>query len=565
VAKFIVDPRQNRLFDVFDSILSETAKRRLQASWHSLFRNVILELLPAQQLGEHFHPDFGRPTKELFSMAGMLLIKEFKNLTNQDAADAYMFDASIQYALNLQPEQQSLCERTIERYQKLFREHEYAADIMQKVTLRLVEVLELDVSKQRLDSTHVQSNMAIFGRTRLMAVAIKNFLTQLKRHDEVTYMALDAAIRTRYEPNGALLFGQWKSDEDWSKTRQCVAEDMHVLVERFVKDNVHNGRSTYRMMCQVFAQQCEVQLGKVEIRKATGGQIIVNPSDPDATLDGHKGSGYQIQLTETCSQANETQLILSAIAQQAHVSDAGAVELVLEELASNDLLPEELLADTAYGSQANYDRCRTEEVELIAPVPGKAPAAMTRNDLTAADFEVTPQEKIFPNGERRVQPTVSQCPAGQIPFASNYDYLRNTVHVYIEAQACAECPLKSRCPVEPWRYGMNTMKIDAKEVEMINRRRTQEGHEFREKYRLRSGIESTNSILKRVTGMSRLRVRGKAAVFSVMLLKVAGFNILRSIKNRKLMKRWGRIWGGFFAGLRVYIAFIARFSLIAAK
>jgi len=29
MAKFIVDPRQNRLFDIYDEILSDTAKRRL--------------------------------------------------------------------------------------------------------------------------------------------------------------------------------------------------------------------------------------------------------------------------------------------------------------------------------------------------------------------------------------------------------------------------------------------------------------------------------------------------------------------------------------------------------
>jgi len=72
----IVDPRQNRLFDVYDEILSDTGKRRPQSSWHFLFCQTLLHLLPA---GEHFDPEIGRPTKDLYSMAGLLLIKEFKN------------------------------------------------------------------------------------------------------------------------------------------------------------------------------------------------------------------------------------------------------------------------------------------------------------------------------------------------------------------------------------------------------------------------------------------------------------------------------------------------------
>ena len=49
--------------------------------------------------------------------------------------------------------------------------------------------------------------------------------------------------------------------------------------------------------------------------------------------------------------------------------------------------------------------------------------------------------------------------------------------------------------------------------------------------RSRSGIESTNSLLKRVTGLGRLRVRGRRAVFASILLKVAGWNLLRAVAS----------------------------------
>jgi len=551
MAKFIVDPRQNRLFDIYDEILSDTAKRRLQSSWHFLFRQTLLQLMPAGELGEHFDPEIGRPTKELYSMAGLLLIKEFKNLNSEQAADTYMFDVAIQYALNLQPERQSLCERTIKRYLKIFRENDFAKQIMQQVTLRLVELLELDISKQRLDSTHVQSDMAAFGRTRLMGVAIKNFLTQLKRHDEPEYLTLPETLRERYLPSRALLFGGWKKEEDWSKTRQQVAEEMHLLVERFAANPTHNGRSTYQTLCTVFSQQCEVKLDKVTIRKHPGGNIIVNPSDPDATLDGHKGSGYQIQLSETCSDANETQLIVSAIPQQAHQSDAGSLKVVLADLKEQGMLPQQMLADTSYGSDANAVLCEREGIDLVAPLPGKAPAAPpSPDDLTAADFEVSEREKIHVNGERRVQPMVSVCPGGYEPFASNYDRHSQAVHVYQLPEVCHACPLWERCPVH-LSFGLMTVKIAPKEVRLTRRRQRQQTPEFQQTYRKRSGLEATNSIVKRMTGMARLGVRGKPSVFNAMLLKVAGFNILRGATNRtlmgKLLKQKGG-FGGWFCG-----------------
>ncbi|NLY01691.1 MAG: hypothetical protein GXY83_36870, partial [Rhodopirellula sp.] len=76
-----------------------------------------------------------------------------------------------------------MSERTVERYKKLVVEDNLAAEIMNDMTMALVEKLDLSVEVQRLDSTHIFSDMAQFGRTRMMGVAVKRFLTQLKRHD----------------------------------------------------------------------------------------------------------------------------------------------------------------------------------------------------------------------------------------------------------------------------------------------------------------------------------------------------------------------------------------------
>ncbi len=112
--------------------------------------------MPVGRLAEHFDPAIGRPNKELYSIAALLFVMEFRDWTHQEAADAYMFNVDIQYALNLRPENQSLCRRTIERYIQLFHDDELAADIMNDVTAELVNLLELDVSKQRLDSHRIE-------------------------------------------------------------------------------------------------------------------------------------------------------------------------------------------------------------------------------------------------------------------------------------------------------------------------------------------------------------------------------------------------------------------------
>ena len=100
---------------------------------------------------------------------------------------------------------------------------------------------------------------------------------------------------------------------------------MLLVIERFADHAEIQSRSSYTALVKVFQQQCEVVEGKVVVIAKTGGDVIQNPSDLDATYDGHKGSVYQIQLSETCSAENEVQLIVGAIPETACASDAQAV------------------------------------------------------------------------------------------------------------------------------------------------------------------------------------------------------------------------------------------------
>lgn len=517
--RYMNDPRQQKLFDPFERMFSPLAYKTIQKGWQGLFRHAILELLPVEILAEEFHPEAGRPTKELYSMAGLLFIAEFHNWNTEQAAEAYMFNTDIWYALNLNPGPQSMSTRTIERYQKLFRENDLAGVIMKDVTSRLVELLELNITEQRLDSTHVFSNMASFGRTSLMGVTIKRFLTQVKRHDAKAYATLPEELRIRYQPSQNRLFADTaRGGENRKLLRQQVAEDMYTLVKRFIDDEGINHRSSFRMLCTVFEQQCEITEEKVEIRKETGGSVIQNPSDPDATFDGHKGQGYQVQIAETCADGNEVQLITCAIPQTASDSDAQAVEEVCEVLSESGRLPKRMLADTLYGGDENVLTCSENGVELVSPVSGKAPLP---GKLTIGDFTVD-----------KATETVTACPAGYTPAESVYNPDTGKTRTVMSSEYCNACNRRKECPVKRARRGYR-IEHTAKQRRLDKRRREEETEEFRTVYSKRAGIESTNSGIKRRTGMSRVRVRGEASVYNAIILRMAGWNIFQAARTEK--------------------------------
>ncbi len=519
-----VDPRQNRLFDPFDGVIPPLGRRIIADGWQGLFRHVLLEVMPVAELGRHFSDSLGAPTKELYSMAGLVFLADFFGWNAQEAIEAYVFRSDVQYALNREPGAE-VCTRTLERYQKLFREDDLAARVFEEVTARLVQALDLDVSRQRLDSTHVFSHMASFGRTKLMAVAIKRFLTQLKRHDPDAYAALPEDLRQRYVPAPARLCADAKDAEARTRCRQQTAEDLHFVITRFASRADLTNRSTYKALITIFGQQCELSGDTVVVKTKTGGDCVQNPSDPDATYDGHKGPGYQVQIAETCVPGNDVQLITAALPQTACASDAQAVVPMLDQLEQGARRPEELVVDTVYASDENVQAAEARGVDLVGPVPGRAPEADPAT-LTVDDFA----------WDERTG-TIDACPAGHRPTSCAHDAATATTRVEMPASACAECPFRKQCPIEKTRDGKFTLEFTDKERRLAGRRVEEQTPVFQERYAPRSGIESTNSGLKNRLGLGRLQVRGRGSVFRVIWHKVAGWNVLRAAASQTLRAR----------------------------
>jgi hypothetical protein len=566
----IVNPQQTRLFDPFDSVLTEKTRKRLLDGWPGVFRHVILELMPVDTISGHFDPTMGRPTKELYSIAGLLLIQEFMDWTKDQSLDAYRFHMNIHYALNLEPVTHDISRRTLERYITLFEKDDLAKTTMDEITIKLVDVLGIEIDKQRLDSTHIFSDMASFGRTRLMGVAVKRFLTQVIRSNKQDYNLLDESLRQRYVPGVNQLFADTKKDsKSRHLLRQQVAEDMYYLVQRFADTDEYTRKDTYKALERIFYEQCEVHETNVSIKKKTGGNVMQNPSDPDATYDGHKGPGYQAQISETCNPDNDVQIITCVIPQTAAEADANAVGEILEDLQTNELVPKEMLVDTGYTGDDNVQLAEEKGVELVGPVPSGS--SKSKDDeyeqLNIDDFNVDEATE-----------EIVCCPAGHKPQSSEHNNETGKTKTVMPESACSQCEFFEQCPVEKIKEQYK-LEHTAKQRRLAGRRREQDTKVFRERYKTRGGIEGTNSGLKRRVGLGQLRVRGRPAVFHAIYLKIAGWNILRASVCAKMREivyaranmatfwldfaflRWAKVPGCVRVSLkRQIVAYVQRFE-----
>jgi hypothetical protein len=145
--------------------------------------------------------DFGRPTKELYTALGVLLLQEVLDLTDEETVSQLAFNLQWHYALDIVEESDEakyLCPKTLWNMRELVIENHLDDVLFECTTEVLAKVFKVDTSAQRIDSVHIKSNMRRLGRIGIFVKSIHNFLTNLKRHHQELFDALAQDLVDRY-------------------------------------------------------------------------------------------------------------------------------------------------------------------------------------------------------------------------------------------------------------------------------------------------------------------------------------------------------------------------------
>lgn len=517
------DPREPLLISRFDELLSRAAYNELKNGWEGIFRSVILGLLPIAEVEEKFSHTSGRPTKELYSMTGLILLKDFFNWSVEETRKQYMTNLAIQYALNVEEDAVELSRHTLLRYIDWLRKKEFMQKAMIQLTTALIKKYNIKTDEQRHDSSHVFSNMAVWSRKKLLHQIIYRFLAQVKRHMKEEYSQLDADLRERYEKHSGWIFGETSPMKLKRRGKNYTAEeqlgyDMEKLIERFAKDKKASNMNSYKDMVRVFSEQFVDKDGKAELNPHPGGKVLVNPSDPDAEI-GHKGAGYQVQVTETCSDENKVQLITAAIPQGASASDMDSLKGNQDQLVENGIAPEKLFTDAGFGSDENYKNAADAGIELIAPAPHQP------QDKVGLD-----QCKLDDNN------VIIECPAGNRPMVS---YFKNgSGRAVFHISVCNSCPFLPRCRSMKSGKQNRAFRYDESYLRTRARRLREATPEFKKEYgHKRCPIEGLFGRLKQFSQLRRVRVRGRPAVFHSIFAILIMHNIMQVARLVKIQNK----------------------------
>ena len=532
-------PPQMKLFGI-ESKVSPSLRTRLESSWAHLFRCEILPLLfRNEDRYAMLYGTTGRPNFSVARLLGLCLLQEWNDVSDQEALDAYSFDIRWRYALEVSDEEDYLSRRSLVEFRHRLAEKDPEMKLVRAlfdgVRDSAIKSLGLSTASQRLDSTHIVSNIRVRGRVVLFSNTLDHFLKSLT---EEQLSRVPQAVRDWHaqEPEGWFGLGPAEQKVKLEELAQYLYE-LIIVFENDLADS-----EPYQLLTRLFSEQCERgnEAPTVEVKKKSEGATLRSPYDPDASY-GHKGPGYSLQVTETCNNPT-AEIITDYEVHGAARSDIGKALSVIERLDSAGHKPETLFADGGYPSVPSALNVTARNIEFITPVN----RTCLSDDVVGRDLFVFDPEGF-----------VTTCPMGRTPLDHRILSANNrtgrSLHAIFAGDLCRSCAMLDHCPVRaPSHRPQGCLPRDTVgdfrlEITPGLRLRDQmyvlqQTTEWKDRYKIRSGIEATNSELKRAHGIGHLRVRRWVKVCLAVALKVTACNIKRWAKA--LISLGRLIYGG---------------------
>jgi hypothetical protein len=462
-------------------------------------------------------------------LALVSVLQYAENLSDRQAADAVRGRIEWKYALGLELDDPGFDFSVLSGFRARLVAHGQEEHILELLLERLSELGLLRAGgRQRTDSTHVLGAVRSLNRVEFAGEVMRSALNALAAAEPDWLAAwAPATWQERYGqrvdtyrlPDGEA------GREAWL---QQVGVDGYALLERIYDPAAPpwlRQVPAVQIMRESWIQQFYREAGEVRVRQGKdlppGRLRPASPYDPDARYGVKRGTGwagYKVHLTETC-EPDAPHLITHVATTDATVEDSLLTATIHDDLAARDLLPAEHAVDTGYTSAALLVQARAEhQVELLGPVQFSSSRQARSGegfDLSAFAIDFDQQRAI--------------CPAGVISSTWREETSRGLplIRIDFRKRDCGPCLLRPRCTTA--KTGLRKLTIRPRDQhEALERARAEQRTDaWKERYKIRAGVEGTISQAVRAAGIRRSRYIGLDKTHLGAVLTASAINLIR--------------------------------------
>jgi transposase len=476
------------------------------------------------------YPATGQPSLSPSLLALVLIMQYLADYSDRQAAEAVRDQISWKYALGLPLESQGFDYSILSEFRKRLVEAEAQEKIFNLLLARLqAKNLLKGTAKQRTDASHVLARVRNLNRLELLGEALRTCLNRLA---ELVPTWLDARLPATWYERYAERFNTWHLPKALPERQALVLQigaDGYALLDWLYQDRAElklGQLSEIEALRQIWIQQFWLdENDAVQLREAKnmpkGSKLIASPFDLEARFSQERAGkawlGYKSHLTETCDEA-APRLITDVQTTWATEADNQVCPRIQKALLDKGLKPDEHYFDAGYSSMSNLLHSRSVRIEMLSPMRTVASwQSQALKGLGLASFFIDWDSKKV------------QCPNGKsssIWSESQNERQKPVIHIRFAQSDCQVCPLKVDCT----KASARSLKLYSRDWhEALEAARLQQKTlRFKEKYRIRAGIEGTISMAVRDCDLRHSPFIGLAKTSLHALLVASALNLIRA-------------------------------------
>lgn len=498
---FVLNTSQQ--LSLFDQLAFMSSKKLeiLDRSWAKSFSDLIFT-----KIDEHiFAPLYSersnsRPNAPVNVLVSALILKDLNNLSDRELVESCYFDFRYQYALHTTSfEDQPVSERTLSRFRSRLAAYELTTgtDLVHECFVALSEgirqYMEIGNSIKRMDSMMVESNIRRMGRLELLYTCLSNLIKELHRDGKPE---LITGLEHYADPNDRNSVVYHQNDTPVADRLQTVIDDATSLLPKCREDYADS--EDYQLLERAIKEQTKKDDNDHCIPKEKGEGIkassLQNPADPDATYRtkaGKEHRGYAANITEAVDENG------SIVTDYQYEKNTTSDTSFLREEIDKTPKQEETMALIADGAYAGK--------ELTGLAAEKNIGVLTTGLRGRIPNEILKEFQLSEDGT-----SVTACPEGNVPKSVSYDPKRNKIRVSFLRSCCENCPHCKECRAKlRKRTAFVMLSLDARDHAIaLDERRDDPTYKLIG--RIRNGIETVPSLLRRKYHVDHMPVRGLA-------------------------------------------------------
>ncbi|MFF3160154.1 transposase [Streptomyces sp. NPDC057910] len=314
----------------------------------------------------------------------------------------------------------------------------------------------------------------------------------------------------------------------WIRRIVAVALLRQVLVQTFCVHTTSRGKEV-------------VSKREAEVDGVPPGSIrLTSPYDADARWAANGEDlfwlGYKVHPTETCHAPTEAEaeaeagdadttaeavapsLITDVMTTHAAVPDVKATAPIQQRLTDHQVKPGEHYLGSGYPSADLIHEAAGQGITMVTP------ALLDHSPQAKAEAGFAKSAFTIDWNTRQVRCPTGQTSNGWFPVTQHN---KDAIVVQFPRTCCHACPVQQQCTTS--RRGIRTLTLRPRELHetLEKTRAAQRSNDFKERYKLRAGVEGTINQALDVTGIRRARYRGLPNVRLQHAFSATAIHIIR--------------------------------------